>query len=264
MQIYPQMPDLYRAPSVQQAARSMSTCPMRHGRHVRPEQEHATIETVKGHSNGADEPRPGHRRRPAFFGPVVMDSFQGGGDPAQRIEAAHLTASALVQHGRAGNDPQLTARLIALADDHGLDEIAELWADRPASSLPGALWRIYALRAGIRRDPVGLSRAFDQGRRRAPVHEAVAGVAEPPGPAEVLDMADAVLAGAFTGDLAVALERAAAFCHVVATGWAVQADDFSEPDEDAGHAVLHRLPNCNRRPADAISPAVRRAGAIGT
>jgi hypothetical protein len=163
-------------------------------------------------------------RRPALFGPTVMDTFLGDPDPAQRIEAAHLTAAALVNHGRSGADPELTARLVALADEHGLDEIAELWAARPAQTLPGALWRVYALRAGIRRDPIGISRAFDDGRSRAPVHEAVAGVAEPPGPVEVQDLSDAVLAGAFTGDLAVALERAAAFCHVVATGWAVQAD----------------------------------------
>ena len=38
-------------------------------------------------------------------------------------------------------------------------------------------------------------------------------------------LADAVLAGAFTGDFAVALERAAAFCRVVSTGWALLADD---------------------------------------
>jgi hypothetical protein len=77
-----------------------------------------------------------------------------------------------------------------------------------------------------------MARAFDDGRHRAPVHEAVAGVAEPPGPVEVQDLADAILAGAFTGDLAVALERAAAFCHVVATGWAVQADDLAESGVD--------------------------------
>jgi hypothetical protein len=188
---------------------------------------------MKGHSErSGDSTRSGGRaagarpRRPALFGPAVMDTFLGDPDPAQRIEAAHLTAAALVSHGRSDNDPTLTARLIALADEHGLDEIAELWAARPAPTLPGALWRIYALRAGIRRDPVGMARAFDEGRHRAPVHEAVAGVAEPPGPVEVQDLADAVLAGAFTGDLAVALERAAAFCHVVATGWAVEADDL--------------------------------------
>jgi hypothetical protein len=171
-----------------------------------------------------------------------MDTFVGGPDPAQRIEAAHLTAAALIDHGRSDNDPKLTARLVALADDHGLDEIAELWAARPAPTLPGALWRVYALRAGIRRDPEGMARAFDDGRRRAPVHEAVAGVAEPPGPLEVQELADAILAGAFAGDLAVALERAAAFCHVVATGWAVQADSVVELGtptgaDDSGAAV---------------------------
>src|SRR3954462_10697399 len=80
-------------------------------------------------------------RRPALFGPAVMDTFLGDPDPAQRIEAAHLTASALITHGRSDNDPALTARLVALADDDGLHEIAELWEARPAPTLPGALWR---------------------------------------------------------------------------------------------------------------------------
>jgi hypothetical protein len=188
-------------------------------------------------SSGSERRQP---RRPAFFGPSVLDSLAGGPDPAQRIEAAHLTAAALINHARRNDgDAELTARLVGLADEHGLDQIAELWAARPAHTLPGALWRIYALRAGIRRDPVGLARAFDAGRGRAPVHEAVAGVAEPPGPTEVQDLADAVLAGAFTGDLAVALERAAAFCHVVATGWAIEADDA---DDAAGeHSTAAKL-----------------------
>jgi hypothetical protein len=148
----------------------------------------------------------------------------GGPDPAERIEAAHATAAALVAHGRAADGDE-TARLVALADSHGIEEVARLWADRPADTLPGVLWRLYALRAGVRIDPAGVARAFEAGRWRAPVHEVVAGVGEPPGADEVLVLADAVLAGAFQGDLAVALERAGAFCRVVATGWAVLADD---------------------------------------
>jgi hypothetical protein len=159
--------------------------------------------------------------------PAIADSYLGGPDPAQRIEAAHATAEALVRHGRSG-DEAVTARLVALTDEHGIDQIAELWADRPADTLPGTLWRLYALRAGIRQDPVELARAFDVGRHRAQVHEAVAGVGEPPGPDEVRALADGVLAGAFAGDLAVALERAAAFCRVVSTGWAILADDLAE------------------------------------
>lgn len=179
----------------------------------------------------ADRRSGARPRRPALFGPLVLDTFPGGDDPGRRIDAAHATAAALVRHGReqAGRDDTgETARLVALADEHGLDDIAELWADRPADTLPGTLWRLYALRAGIRADPVGTARAFDAGRRRAPVHEAVAGVAEPPGSEEVCRLADAILAGAFVGDLAVALERAGAFCRVVGTGLAVLADDESD------------------------------------
>jgi hypothetical protein len=169
---------------------------------------------------------PGGRpRRPARLDPVAADTLVGGPDPAELVQAAHATAEALVQHGRNGDD-EVTARLVALTDEHGLDEVALLWADRPADSLPGAMWRLYALRAGIRRQSELMARAFEAGRHRAPVHEAVAGVADPPGPSEVRALADAVLAGAFSGDLAVALERAAAFCRVVSTGWAVLADDL--------------------------------------
>ncbi|HET9654268.1 MAG TPA: hypothetical protein VFP72_02865 [Kineosporiaceae bacterium] len=181
-------------------------------------------------------PGPRHRdrpRRPALFGPAVVDTFLGAPDPADRVEAAHATAEALVRHGRSGGD-EVAARLVALTDEHGIDEVAALWSDRPADTLPGALWRLYALRAGIRRDPRTLARAFEAGRHRAPVHEAVAGVGDPPGPDEVLRMADAVLAGAFAGDLAVALERAGAFCRVVSTGWAVLADDCADPAEAGG------------------------------
>lgn len=181
-------------------------------------------------------------RRPTLLGPAAVDSFVGAPDPAQRVEAAHATAEALLRHGRNGDD-DVTARLVALTDEHGIDEVAGLWADRPADSLPGALWRLYALRDGIRKDPVDLSRGFDAGRRRAQVHEVVAGVAEPPGADEVVALADAVLAGAFTGDFAVALERAGAFCRVVSTGWAVLADD----EADAGRGERR-----TRRAADLL------------
>jgi hypothetical protein len=176
-------------------------------------------------------------RRPGLFEPAEADLHIGGADPAELVQAAHDTAEALVRHGRSGDDA-VTARLVALTDEHGIDEVALLWADRPADSLPGALWRLYALRAGIRRQSELMARAFDAGRRRAPVQEAVAGVAEPPGPAEVRALADAVLAGAFTGDLDVALERAAAFCRVVSTGWALLADDLGDDDRGSDEPGL--------------------------
>jgi hypothetical protein len=181
----------------------------------------------------SDRPAGRPPRRPAFLGPAALNSLVGEPDPARRVEAAHATAEALVRYGRSGDDA-LTARLVALTDEHGIDDVAMLWADRPADTLPGALWRLYALRAGIRRDPVDFSRGYDAGRGRAQVHEVVAGVAEPPGAQEVVGMADSVLAGAFAGDFAVALERAAAFCRVVSTGWALLADD--DPDAERAQA----------------------------
>ncbi len=201
----------------------------------------------------------GRPRRPAFFGPTVMDTFVGAPDPAQRVEAAHATAEALVRHGRDGGD-EVAARLVAIADEHGIDEVAELWSHTPSDTLPGALWRLYALRAGIRQDPVALARAFDAGRGRAPVHEAVAGVGEPPGADEVLALADAVLTGVFRGDLAVALERAAAFCRVVSTGQAVLADDDVAAPEQGGVLTLE-LSDDTRRAADLLRTAVQLEGA---
>lgn len=189
--------------------------------------------------------RSGDRpRRPTPFGPAAVDALVGEPDPAERVEAAHATAEALVRHGRAGDDT-VAARLVALTDEHGLDEVAALWADRPADTLPGALWRLYALRAGIRSDPAALARAFDAGRSRAPVHEAVAGVGDPPGPPEVLHLADAVLTGAFSGDLDVAMERAGAFCRVVSTGWALLADEDTG-EGDAAAALTRRASDLQR------------------
>jgi hypothetical protein len=55
----------------------------------------------------------------------------------------------------------------------------------------------------------------------------VAGV-DPPGPIEIKRVADEILRGVFDGDFAIALERAAAFCHVVASGRADVAEGTRE------------------------------------
>ena len=162
---------------------------------------------------------------------------QGGTapDPAQVTEIAHQTAAVLVGTGRAADDPELTARLVGLVDELGLSTVAELWADRPARSLPGALWRLYALREWVQRDPEEASADYAEGIRFTDVNHAVAGVAEPPGPDELRALTDAILRGVFDGDLAVALQRAAAFCRVVAAGRAerAHATDMSDPEAAA-------------------------------
>lgn len=167
-------------------------------------------------------PRP---HKPIPFAPADFEPYAGGIDPARVSEAAHLAARALVHSGRASNDPKITKRLVKLADKQGLEAIAEMWAESPARSLPGALWRLYALRAATLQDPEGISVFFKAGQQKAQVSHAVAGVAEPPGADEITVMADAILSGAFDGDFDVALERSAAFCRVVALGQAILATE---------------------------------------
>jgi hypothetical protein len=153
-------------------------------------------------------------------------------DPAQVTEVAHETAAVIVRTGRAARDPQLTSRLVALVDDLGLSTVAELWADRPARTLPGALWRLYALREWVCRDAVGASADYAAGIRFADVPHVVAGVAEPPGPVEMLELTDAILTGVFEADLAIALERASGFCRVVAAGRVQRANDSDTNTSD--------------------------------
>jgi hypothetical protein len=192
-----------------------------------------------------------------------MDSVSGGYDPAQEAEAAHLTAAAIVDAGRGAADPALVSRLVSLVDDHGLSTLAELWADRPARSLPGALWRLYVLREGVRRDPVGSARDYAEGQAAAPVSHVVAGVADPIGPEQVSALADAVLTGVFDGDLAVALERAAAFCRVTSTGRAHRATDL-EATDDLTAAAITRTAAALLTTADDLEGAARlwRAGEL--
>lgn len=173
-------------------------------------------------------------RRPAFYSPEAMEAYGGQlPDPAVISEVAHETAAVLVHAGRASDDPQVTARLVALVEDIGLSTLAELWAQLPGRSLPGALWRLYALREWVRRDADGASADYRAGVPHAGVMHVVAGAAEPPGPEQVRDLADAILSGVYDGDLAVALERAAAFCRIVAAGRADRSEQVVLPSHAA-------------------------------
>jgi len=171
-------------------------------------------------------------RRPAMLSPDQADEIVGDIDPAVRSEAAHTTASAIVHRGRAASDdPELVERLVHLVDTEGLDTVATLWADSPPDTLPGTLWRLYLLREWTRRDPATIADRYRLGVDRAEVAGAIAGVADTPGPEEIRTVADAVLSGVFRGDLDVALERAGAFCRVLATGSAVDADALAGADD---------------------------------
>lgn len=172
--------------------------------------------------------------------PRDADELPGGADPAMRSDLAHTTAGAIVRGGRANVDPELLDRLVNLVDREGLEVVAALWSDRPANTLPGALWRLYALREWVRRDPSIVAERYRLGLHVAQVHDVVAGVAGPPGPAEVIEVLDAVLSGVYAGELDVALERGAAFCRVLATGAALDADYVEGVDEHVASAITRR------------------------
>ena len=174
-----------------------------------------------------------NHRRPAFFSPSALEAHGPAYDPTEQIHVAHETALALVHAGRAAADPAVTQKLVALVDDIGLSTLAELWSQRAARSLPGALWRLYVLREWVQRAPDEASREYAAGIRFTGPNHAVAGAAEPPGPQEMGRVIDEVMRGVFEGDLAVALERAAAFCRVVSAGRA----DISSGDDSAEQAA---------------------------
>jgi hypothetical protein len=159
--------------------------------------------------------------RPALPGAASFEGIETadhGADPAVVAEAAERAAVALVRGARDQADEALVSRVVHLADTEGLETLADLWAGAPAESLAGVLWRLYVLRSWVYADPQTAAREFDRGRALAPVAEAISGVEEPPGPAEVQALVDAVLGGVVVGDFADTIFRAAAFARVAAAG----------------------------------------------
>jgi hypothetical protein len=166
------------------------------------------------------EPSTGGARhhRPAPRTADFFDEFESGTDPERLREAADRAATLLVRGARESGDADVADRLVHLADTEGIEAIAEVWADRPADTIAGCLWRLYLLRSWVYADPVGVAREFEAGRARAAVDGVVAGVADPPGPDELRAMVDQVLRGIAASDFADVLLRAAAFARVVAAG----------------------------------------------
>ncbi|HEU5222371.1 MAG TPA: DNA-directed RNA polymerase subunit beta [Candidatus Lumbricidophila sp.] len=187
--------------------------------------------------------------RPKRVPSTALDGPGGGEDPAFAAARAHEVAEALLARVRHHADPELVRRVLTYVDEHGIDTIAELFAEASSHSLPGALWRVYLLRAAVRADAPGIALAFRRGVHSLPTIDVViAGAPTPTGPEELLDLADTVLRGVFTGDFATALDRAAAFARIASAGLLSLADDA-----DAS-ASVH--PD---RPADLTTRASRLA-----
>ncbi len=162
----------------------------------------------------ADQPARPHR--PAVYADLTsLIDAAGGQTPRSRAEIAAATAHVLVTAAREQTDPD---RLVGLADSVGIDTLAELWRDCDPISLPGVLWVLYLLRQWCHSRPDEVARLWRTGEAFAGAEAVVAGVGLHAGPDDIRQLADSVLGGAYRGDFAVALERAAAFFRVIAAG----------------------------------------------
>lgn len=202
--------------------------------------------------------------KPTKFPGRVFDAFRGGDDPAEANRVAHETAETLISRVHAERDPVVVERLVAYTDEHGIDAIAELWSRALPRTLPGALWRIYLVRVAIRQDPEGTSYLFQRGSEVIPtIDPVVAGAETPTGPAEIIDLADRILRGAFEGDFADALDRAAAFCRVEAAGATSVADDLDSTSPERAGELTARAARLSQTGSELTSCArLWRSGSL--
>lgn len=176
-------------------------------------------------------------RRPS----EMFDRLFAAEDPAEVSRAAHSTAHALLARVRQEPDTGIVDRLISFTDRHGIDDIAELWSRSPAKTLPGALWRLYLLQRSIHDDPHTAALLYERGRvELASADPVIAGAPTPAGPQELVALIDTILRGAFAGDFAGALDRAAAFCRVQASGATHLADDYEVSEPRRASALTSR------------------------
>ena len=140
-------------------------------------------------------------------------------DPADVAAIAHATASALLSRGQTSEDVQVREALVRFADEHGLDTLADLWSRAHPLSLPGALWRLYLVRAVVHHNPHDTAQLFQKGVDDLHTIDAlVAGAPDPVTAEGFSDVLDDILMGAFDGELADALERAAAVAMAISAG----------------------------------------------
>ena len=163
-------------------------------------------------------------RRPASLSPQRQEAIEGGVDPALKNQAAHESAAALLRETRENARPEVVERVLKLVEREGLEDLAALWSGAEPASLPGALWRLYVLHTWVQRDTDEVRRLFELGQSTAPGLTYLVGFSDPPTIDSMRVTLDAILSGAFTGDLSVALSRAAAVAMLAAYGSAHAAD----------------------------------------
>ncbi|MGP9538622.1 hypothetical protein ACT3SP_11460 [Brachybacterium sp. AOP43-C2-M15] len=178
-------------------------------------------------SHGSPAPR---FRRPAPLYASVAETIPGEPDPATSTDLAHDSARALLDGVFHSSDADVVERVVSLAAQDGLSDLAALWSSAPATTLPGALWRLYVLHTWTQRHGDDVVLRYRAGSRTIPGLRYLSGFAEPPDVQQVQRTLDHILRGAFTGDLGLALRRAGAVATIVAHGTAHLADEDADDD----------------------------------
>lgn len=177
-------------------------------------------------------------RRPTTQPSASFDWVIGSDDAGAATRLAQETSWALLSRVRSGADPQIIERVVNLAAREGIDDIAELWASSTPYSLAGQLWRVYLLHRVVFTDPEGAAALFKAGLAAAhTIDPVVAGVAEPVEPQAIAQLCQTILRGVFSGDLALALERASSYSRIMSLGTAATADDRDAYDDQHAAAL---------------------------
>ena len=210
--------------------------------------------------------------RPARLDPETAEQLEGSADTAVASELAHRAAQALIggfPGTEVGDDPITRSGVVAAVAANGVDDIAELWADSPATTLPGALWRLFLVREWIRRDPelvarryatvVDLTEADDAATARL---EAALGEARPVlAPTGLRERLDVLLAGdveASVTEIAPLLSATAGFLRALAAG---SSPVWIEDDTDELADRVTRRDSALLATADELTDSARRAAA---
>lgn len=189
-------------------------------------------------------------QRPLLQPSASFDWIIGSDDPGASHRIAQETSWALLDRVRKVADPDIVKRVIEVASGDGLSDIAELWSRESTHSLAGVLWRLYLLRRIVEADAAGAADLFTRGSRRiGTIDPVVAGAAEPVSPESIAELCDRILRGAFVGDLGAALDRAAAYARIMASGAAELADERDE----------HRTPRADSHATELTKRASRYA-----
>lgn len=100
-------------------------------------------------------------RRPAMLDPEKAEQIPGAEDPLVASQVAHLVAQTVLGWYDLADEQQI--RLRELIENGGIEAVNELWADSPADTLPGTLWRVYLVHQWCVRDPETVYARFSKG-----------------------------------------------------------------------------------------------------